>query len=135
MHGPSVTQDTTGIPEAVDNSSWHLCNPGRQTLPIRHSEPLTDVQKATRRIANEEQKCKEAALTDTVKKLAEELDQKVANIVQEHTITVEKISKLLTGHINYKKLCEVSFSNALIWAKALEVNTGESYNQCTCSPG
>jgi len=70
-----------------------------------------------------------------VKKLAEELNQKVANIAQEHTVTVEKISKLLTGHINYKKSREVSFSNALIQAKALEVNTGESYNQCTCLPG
>jgi len=135
LHGPSVTQDTTGIPEAVDNSSWHSRNPGRQTLPISHSEPLTDAQKATHRIANEEWKHKEAALADTVKKLAEELDQKVTNIAQEHTVTVEKISKLLTGHINYKKSREVSFSNALIRAKALEVNTGESYNQCTCSSG
>ncbi|KAL4064385.1 hypothetical protein J3A83DRAFT_4074323, partial [Scleroderma citrinum] len=36
--------------------------------------------------------------------------------------------KLLTGHINYKKLHEVSFSNALIWAKVLEVNAA-------CPPG
>lgn len=62
-----------------------------------------------------------------MKKLAEELRQKIADIMQEHSIAVEKISKLLTGHINYKKLCEVSFSNALIQAKALEVNTGKSY--------
>jgi len=87
------------------------------------------------RIANEERKRKEAALADTVKKLAEELNQKITTIMQEQTITVEKISKLLTGHINYKKSCEVSFSNALIRAKVLEVNTGKSDNQCTCLPG
>jgi len=135
LHCPSVTQDTAGIPEVVDNSSWHSRNPGRQTLPIHDSEPLTDAQKATRRIANEERKRKEAALADTVKKLAEELDQKIADIAQEHSVAVEKISKLLTGHINYKKSHEVSFSNALIRAKALEVNTGKSYIGHTYSPG
>ena len=124
---PSDTQDTAGTSDAVDNSSWHSCNPGHPTFPICHSEPLTDVQKATCRIANEERKRKEATLSDTMKKLAEELRQKIADIMQEHSIAVEKISKLLTGHINYKKLCEVSFSNALIQAKALEVNTGKSY--------
>ena len=87
------------------------------------------------RIANEEWKQKEAALSETVKKLAEELGQKITDITQEHSIAVEKISKLITGHINYKKLCEVSFSNALIRAKALEVNTGKSGNEHTYLPG
>ncbi|KIM59132.1 hypothetical protein SCLCIDRAFT_27562 [Scleroderma citrinum Foug A] len=68
---------------------------------------------------------KEGTLSNTVKKLAEELGRKIADIVQEHNVTVEKISKLLTSHINYKRSCEVSFSNALIWAKALEVNTAQ----------
>ena len=135
MHRPSVTQNLAEIPHGVDNSSWHTCNPGRPTLPIRHSEPLTDAQKAMRRIANEERKRKEGALSDTVKKLAEELGRKIADITQEHSIAVEKISKLLTGHINYKRLREVSFSNALIQAKALEVNTGKNYNRHTYLSG
>ncbi|KAL4072700.1 hypothetical protein V8B97DRAFT_2023441 [Scleroderma yunnanense] len=71
---------------------------------------------------------KEATFLESVKKLAEELGQKIADITQEHSIAVKKISKLLTGHINYKKLHEVSFSNALIWAKVLEVNAGSKYS-------
>ena len=82
-------------------------------------------------IANEEWKRKEGTLSNTVKKLAEELGRKITDIVQEHNVTVEKISKLLTSHINYKMLCEVSFSNTLIQAKALEVNTGKNYNRHT----
>ncbi|KAL4079780.1 hypothetical protein J3A83DRAFT_4368629 [Scleroderma citrinum] len=116
-----VAQDITGISQAADNSSWCTHNPGHLALPIHHSEPLTDAQKATCQIANEEWKWKEAALSESVKKLAE-LGQKIADIAQEHSIAVKKFLKLLTGHINYKKSHEVSFSNALIWAKALEVN-------------
>lgn len=134
-HCPSVTQGHAGIPNAVDNSSWHSHNPGHPTLPICHSEPLTDAQKATHQITNEEWKWKEASLSDTVKKLAEELGQKIADIVQEHSVTVKKISKLVTGHINYKRSREVSFSNALIWAKALKVNTGKNYSGHTYSMG
>jgi len=69
------------------------------------------------------------------KKLAEELGEKIGDIAQEHSIAVEKVSKLLTGHINYKKSCKVLFSNALIRAKALKVNTGKSYIGHTYSPG
>ncbi|KAL4063921.1 hypothetical protein V8B97DRAFT_2026276 [Scleroderma yunnanense] len=99
LHLLLVAQDITGISQAADNSSWHMCNPGCLALPIHH-----------------------------MKKLAEELSQKIADIAQEHSVTVKKISKLLTGHINYKKLHEVSFSNTLIWAKALKVNAA-------CPPG
>ncbi|KAL4078015.1 hypothetical protein J3A83DRAFT_4186259 [Scleroderma citrinum] len=67
-------------------------------------------------------KWKEATLSESVKKLAEELGQKIADIAQEHSITVEKFSIFLTGHINYKKLHEVSFSNTLIQAKVLKVS-------------
>ncbi|KAL4066383.1 hypothetical protein V8B97DRAFT_2025517 [Scleroderma yunnanense] len=93
LHLLSVAQDITGISQAANNSSWCTHNPGCLALPIHHSEPLTD-----------EWKQKEATLSESVKKLAEELSQKIAGIAQEHSITVEKFSKLLTGHINYKKL-------------------------------
>jgi len=134
-HRPLITPNAAGIPDEADNSSWHSRNPGRPTLHIRHSEPLTDAQKATRRITNEEWKRKEATLSDTVKKLAEELSEKIGDIMQEHSVAVKKVSKLLTGHINYKKSRKVSFSNALIRAKVLEVNTGKSYIGHTYLPG
>ncbi|KAG6327935.1 hypothetical protein ID866_11154, partial [Astraeus odoratus] len=35
---------------------------------------------------------------------------------------VEKVSKLLAGHTSYRKTCNAALNNALIWAKAMEVN-------------
>ncbi|KAL4062255.1 hypothetical protein J3A83DRAFT_4195538 [Scleroderma citrinum] len=110
------------VPTSMSNMS-PLSETQFQPLPSELKNPSLPTSCIT-----DEWKQKEATLLKSVKKLAEELSQKIADIAQEHSVTVKKISKLLTGHINYKKLHEVSFSNTLIWAKALKVNAA-------CPPG
>ncbi|KAG6328901.1 hypothetical protein ID866_10188 [Astraeus odoratus] len=37
-------------------------------------------------------------------------------------VAVEKVSKLLAGHTSYRKTCDAALNNALVCAKAMEVN-------------
>ncbi|KAG6329465.1 hypothetical protein ID866_9624 [Astraeus odoratus] len=113
---------TTSQLEGENGSSWHMQNPGRPVLLVHIRTPLTSAQKVTLKISADERRHKEALLSAVVKKLDEECNQWIVDIANEHSVTVKKVSKLLTGCTSYRKTCDAALNNALVWAKAMEVN-------------
>ncbi|KAF8834085.1 hypothetical protein BDN67DRAFT_871490, partial [Paxillus ammoniavirescens] len=79
-------------------------------------------QKASQIIAADQRKAKEASLTAAITTLIEEHAQNITDLAQVHNVTVEKVTKLVCGHTNYKKKWGVSLANVLLFVKRREVN-------------
>jgi hypothetical protein len=114
----------------ANNSSWAVQNPNRPVLASR--EPLTAAQKArakaqrsSHKITSQQHKEAEDALNSAIQQLLAEEAQKVNDIALEHGVTVEKVKKLMGGIKNYKSSCSTQLENALMHAKAEEVNKGK----------
>lgn len=64
-------------------------------------------------------------LNSAIQQMLAEEAQKVNDIALEHGVTVEKVKKLMGGIKNYKSSHSAQLENALMHAKAEQVNKGE----------
>lgn len=64
-------------------------------------------------------------LNSAIQQMLAEEAQKVNDIALEHGVTVEKVKKLMGGIKNYKSSRSAQLENALMHAKAEQVNKGE----------
>ncbi|KAG2743411.1 hypothetical protein P692DRAFT_201672374, partial [Suillus brevipes Sb2] len=108
-------------------SSWAARNANRPALTPRG--PLNAAQKAqanTRKASHKlsAEQCKEAddGLSSAIQCLLADKTEKINAIALEHGVTQEKVKKLMGGEKHYKGNCNVQLANALIHAKAQEVN-------------
>ncbi|KAG2090114.1 uncharacterized protein F5147DRAFT_780422 [Suillus discolor] len=119
VQGNTNTQDAlvgaaTGLASDANNSSWAARNPNRPIIEPR--VPLNPAQKARQRKESEE------ALHSSIRQLLAEQAQRMNEIALEHGVSVEKVKKLMGGTKHYTASRSAQLENALMHAKAEEVN-------------
>ncbi|KAG1894290.1 uncharacterized protein F5891DRAFT_985172 [Suillus fuscotomentosus] len=119
--------DTTEIAPDANNSSWSARNPNRPAL-TPHA-PLNAAQKAQAKawkasckLSAEQQKEAEDTLTTAIQRLLADKNEKISTLALEHSVTTDKVKKLMGGVKYHKANRNVQLANALIHAKAQEVN-------------
>ncbi|KAG1733255.1 hypothetical protein EDD22DRAFT_830056 [Suillus occidentalis] len=115
-----------------DNSCWSARNPGQPVIPTRaKGAPLTDAEKASCALKAAQRKQSQKALHDAIAEFVTEQSQKIGEIVRLHNVTQDHVKNLVNFHTHYKKTRAPQLMNALVHAKAKEVNadlpTGSKY--------
>jgi uncharacterized protein (DUF2164 family) len=87
-----------------------------------------NAQKASRKLSAEQRREAEDALTAAIQRLLAEENERINAIALEHNVTQDKVKKLMGGEKYYKGNRGVQLANALIHAKAQEVNAGQSFH-------
>ncbi|KAH7918001.1 hypothetical protein BV22DRAFT_1025317, partial [Leucogyrophana mollusca] len=109
-------------------SSWAARNPGQQIIPTRPAPPRPDpAQLASRKLASYEKQRKDDLLHTALKTIKEELEKKLTEAAATHDVAVEKIHRLFNGYQNFALSRKAHLTNALLHAKAEEVNKGAKY--------
>ncbi|KAI5991174.1 hypothetical protein EDD15DRAFT_2131600, partial [Pisolithus albus] len=103
--------------------SWKSRNPGKPVIPPRSSEKLDAVQRAARKVAAEQRRAKQQAISDAVAELLEEQETCINEIAKAHSVLPEKVRLLITGETHYRKRREESLANTLVHIKARQVNS------------
>jgi len=115
-------------PHCGENSStWAARNPTRSTIHRRTPPPrLSDAQKASRKIKKDQKTELTNRLHDAI---AEHLDgqrTKIESLGRIHNVTPKHISDMISSQTNYRTSRKVQLTNALVHAKAKEMNAGKS---------
>ena len=118
--GASATADT-------NTSTWSARNPHRQVIPPRTSKQkqLSEAERASCQIAAEQRSSKREALQADINTYLEEQKSKLDAIAMAHGITVKYLNSLVTSKTHYHTTRKPHLMNALMHAKAKEVNTGK----------
>ena len=127
---PSDSQEPSPLAPAPltesNNTTWAARNPIRPVLNPRPAPaPLTAAQKASRATAREQKKANTKRLDDDIKQFTKEQHAKLEEIAHTHNVKVEKVKDLVGASIHYKKSRKPTLHNAILHAKAIEVNQGK----------
>ena len=116
-----------------NKSTWATHNPGWPVM--QPCQPLSaadkehwSAQMASRQISAAQQKDCDVLLNEAIQSLSEEFKAKVQVISATHSITDEKVRKLLGGYKYYQNPCNTQLANAIIHNKAHEVNKGKPHS-------
>lgn len=134
VQGNTNTQDAlvgaaTGLASDANNSSWAARNPNRPIIeprvPLNPAQKArANAQRASRKISSLQRKESEEALHSSIRQLLAEQAQRMNEIALEHGVSVEKVKKLMGGTKHYTASRSAQLENALMHAKAEEVNRG-----------
>ncbi|KAI6018895.1 hypothetical protein BKA83DRAFT_4057608 [Pisolithus microcarpus] len=105
-----------------DVSTWATRNPGARIIPPRPSRQISDAQRASWAIAREQRAAKKALLDKAMQEYLAQQTSKMEEIALKHNVTVEYLKGLVGGQTHYYSSRKVQRHNALLHAKALEVN-------------
>ncbi|KAI6094287.1 hypothetical protein EDD16DRAFT_1503417, partial [Pisolithus croceorrhizus] len=109
-------------------STWAARNPSARVIQPRCSRQISEAQKALWAIACQQRVTKKALLDNAVQEYLTQQTSKLEEIASNHSITVEYLKGLIGGQTHYHNSWKVQRHNALLHAKALEVNTGTKYS-------
>ncbi|KAH7904274.1 hypothetical protein BJ138DRAFT_1019348 [Hygrophoropsis aurantiaca] len=135
---PSDHSCGTGAPTPIisqteaNSSSWAARNPGKPIIPTRSAPPPPNAaQLASRKLASDQKKKKDDLLHFSLKAIKEEQEEKLSEVASTHDVAIEKVYRLFNGYQNLAPSRKAQLANALIHAKAAEVNknrpTGSKY--------
>ncbi|KIK20518.1 hypothetical protein PISMIDRAFT_12899 [Pisolithus microcarpus 441] len=116
-------------PQALSNASWKIWNPGQPVIPPHGLEKLDATQRTARKVASEQRRVKQQAISDVVAELLEEQETRINEIAKAHSILPEKVRLLINGETHYRNKQEESLANALVCIKARQVNTDRPRGQ------
>ncbi|KIK12898.1 hypothetical protein PISMIDRAFT_18388 [Pisolithus microcarpus 441] len=116
-------------PQALSNASWKIRNPGQPVIPPHGSEKLDATQRTARKVASEQRRVKQQAVSDAVAELLEEQEMRINEIAKAHSILLEKVRLLTNGETHYRNKREESLANALVCIKAHQVNADRPHSQ------
>ncbi|KAG1881004.1 hypothetical protein F4604DRAFT_1578451 [Suillus subluteus] len=124
---PSPIENTRPDPLRDANSStWAACNPTRSVIRARTPPPrLSDAQKASRKVKRDQKMEKTKRLHDTVALYLDEQKLKIGSLSSAHNVTPTYINDIIGSHTKYRTTRKVQLTNALIHAKAKEMNTDQ----------
>ncbi|KAG1726726.1 uncharacterized protein EDB91DRAFT_1061490 [Suillus paluster] len=112
----------------ANSSSWAARNPTRPVLHPRTPPPqLTDAQKASQKIKRDQKHEAAKRLHDGVTKYLNEQRMKIEALARTHNITSKHINDIIGSQTNYHKSRKPQLINALVHAKAKEMNTAAAY--------
>ena len=127
--GPSLStnsQDDENAPvRDAHAATWAGRNATRPVIKLRAPpRPLTEAAKNSRKIAREQRQNSDERLRNAIKEFVAEQDAKIEAIAKEHNVQPKRIRALVVGATHYQSNRSVQLYNALLSAKAQEVNTG-----------
>ncbi|KAG1729474.1 hypothetical protein EDD22DRAFT_1015222 [Suillus occidentalis] len=143
MANLSSTSDTSGyvppsrIPSPIENtrpdplrdansSTWAACNPTRSVIRAQTPPPrLSDAQKASRKVKRDQKMETTKRLHDAVALYLDEQKLKIGLLSCTHNVTPKYINDIIGSHTKYRTTRKVQLTNALIHAKAKEMNTDQ----------
>ncbi|KAI5996693.1 hypothetical protein EDD15DRAFT_2194885 [Pisolithus albus] len=115
-----------------DVSTWAVHNPGACVIQPHSSRQISEAQKASWAIACQQRAMKKALLDNAVQEYLTQQTLKLEETAFKHNVTVEYLKGLVGGQTYYHNPRKVQWHNALLHAKALEVNmdrpTGTKYS-------
>src|ERR1700722_1953247 len=115
-----------GDENAPRENNWATRNPTKDVIPSRHRQALTEAQLASRRLATKTKNASRALLMRDVDEYIEELDGKIQEIADKHSIKQEYVRKLINPVSTYRKTRAPTLPNAIAHIKALEINESKS---------
>lgn len=111
----------------ADSSSWAARNPTRPTIRPRTPPPrLTDAQKASRKIQRDQKIERMTHLHDAIAGYLDEQKMKIEALSRAHSVTPKQINDIIGSQTHYRASHKSQLINALVHAKAKEVNAGKS---------
>jgi hypothetical protein len=111
----------------ANSSSWAAHNPTRPVLRPRTPPPrLTDAQKASRKIKRDQKHEAAKHLHDGVVQYLNEQRLKIEALARTHNVTSKHVNDIIGSQTNYHKSRKPQLINALVHAKAKEMNAGKS---------
>jgi hypothetical protein len=111
----------------ANSSSWAARNPSRPIICPRTPPPrLTEAQKASRKIKRDQNKEKTKRLYDAVAEYLDEQKIKIEALSRAHSVTPKHINDIIGSQTKYRTSRKTQLTNALVHAKAKEMNAGRS---------
>jgi hypothetical protein len=111
----------------ANSSSWAARNPSRPIIRPRTPPPrLTEAQKASRKIKMDQKKEKTKRLYDAVAEYLDEQKIKIETLSRAHSVTPKHINDIIGSQTKYRTSRKTQLTNALVHAKAKEMNAGRS---------
>ncbi|KAG1784872.1 uncharacterized protein HD556DRAFT_1250718 [Suillus plorans] len=111
-----------------NSSTWAARNPTRPVIRPQTPPPrLTDAQKASRKIKRDQKREATKSLHDGISEYLDEQRVKIEVLTRTHNVTPKHINDIISVHTNYHNSCKPQLINALIHAKAKELNAGSRY--------
>jgi hypothetical protein len=112
---------------AFNNTTWAARNPTRSVISTRPVPArLTEAQKASRNIARQHRRLNAEKLDSDIKAAVEAQQVKIVEIAKNHNVTVDRVKDLIGSHTHYHKSRKPALHNAILHAKAEEVNKGQA---------
>jgi hypothetical protein len=111
-------------PEPHNDSTWAARNPQKDIIPSRNREKLTETEKATRKLGQEQARLKKSLLTADVDAYIAERDATIEQLAAKHSQKSDYIKSLVNNSSGFKNKREPALHNALAHFKAVEVNKG-----------
>jgi hypothetical protein len=104
---------------AARNSTCAIIQP--QSPPLH----LSDAQKASKKIKRDQKAKATKCLYDTITIFLDDQKIEIETLSQGHNVTPKYINNIISSHTKYHTMHKVQLSNALVHAKAKEMNTSK----------
>ncbi|KAG1892502.1 hypothetical protein F4604DRAFT_1565457 [Suillus subluteus] len=129
-HTPSpVAGNSTPVPLRDTNTStstWAARNPTHTTILCRTPPPrVSEAQKASRKIKRDQKMELTKLLYDAVAKYLDEEKMRIQSLAHAHNVTLKHINNMISSQMKYHSLHKAHLTNALLHAKAKEMNAGK----------
>ncbi|KAF9231140.1 hypothetical protein BU15DRAFT_68578 [Melanogaster broomeanus] len=128
LHGTPNTvddSDESACSQQANSSTWQARNPGQPVIQPRVAPPhQTAAQKASREIARAQKAAKAKLLYESIEAFLKDQRSKTEALARQHDVTVDHVKQLIGGETHYHTSRKIQLRNALVHAKAVEVNTG-----------
>lgn len=106
---------------------------GADTIPTRAPRPkIPDALKAQYNAAQQVRREANELLNNELHEFAKQQDELLVELAKRHNKKPEKLRAILTHSPSFKKKHAPTLQNALLHAKAMEVNSGESSKTLSC---
>ncbi|KAF9231946.1 hypothetical protein BU15DRAFT_67898 [Melanogaster broomeanus] len=128
LHGnPNTVDDSdeSACSQQANSSTWQARNPGQPIIQPRVALPhQTAAQKASCKIARAQKAAKAKLLYESIEVFLNDQRSKTEALSRQHDVTVDHVKQLIGGETHYHTSQKIQLRNALVHAKAVEVNTG-----------
>lgn len=146
LEDPSPDADESAIPSRMpspegnlrseplhnaNSSTWAARNPTHPTIhPRTPPHRLSDAQKASRKIKRDQKTRASKDLHDALTIHLDAQKMKINSLAHAHNVTPKYINDLIGNHTKFHTSRKVQLTNALIHAKAKEMNSGKLNYHC-----
>lgn len=113
-------------PELITASSHAERNPGL-IQSSRKREKIGKAQRAARAIQNQISKNRHKQMISDLDKIMSDHSKALEDLARKHSVKVDYLQKLITNAPTFKKKRAPTLHNAMVHAKAMEINDGNGH--------